>query len=764
MWERKITSWIVRRRYAVLAAMVVVTVVAGIFAARVGYDSSLEVWFLEDDPALASYQAFLERFEADEILVLGLFSRESVFTPTALDTLAQLTNAAGNAPHVHHVHSLVNVHTIGPGEAAGSIRIGPIYDAPPRSVTAAQALQKRVLSDPLLRGRLISADGRAAAILVEMDPAGNTFEGKVALVETLRADAQEIVAGGDLEVRMAGSPHIDWAFLKYSKRDYMLLGPLAVVVVLALAWLIFRRLWAALIPLLVVLTANVWVFGLMGWMGVDVNIVSSALSALLIAVGVADAVHVIADYDRELMHGATRLEAVKNGLTHVFSPCLFTSITTAAGFLSLLTSDLKPVREFGWLAAFGVLAAFVLSMTLIPAVLGRLRPPHPARVERAKHGPFTRTLQRLGRPQHSIAAAMLVATGVTTAVSGWMLASRLEVGADVMNYFRAGDPVRQDTLAVDRALGGSTSVELLVHASGEGFKDPAVLERLAALESHLEQQPGIRGVFSILDLLRATHAAMMGIAPDAAELPNSAPLIAQYYLLLEGKKGFDALLQDDGHVGRMTVRVNLSDAGWIVDMMPELETLLAEQYDDEQLRVRATGYIKLMESMEVYLLRSQIRSFLAAFIVITLLMFLVLRSVKLGLFAMLPNLLPIVIGLGAMATFGIPLDPGTVMIAGIALGLVVDDTVHLFFRLRRQLSVGASFQEALAHSVEAAGRAITITSIVLAVGFSILMFGSFTPNIHFGMITALVVLIAWVVDLVAVPAVLTLLRPRIKQR
>jgi uncharacterized protein len=220
-------------------------------------------------------------------------------------------------------------------------------------------------------------------------------------------------------------------------------------------------------------------------------------------------------------------------------------------------------------------------------------------------------------------------------------------------------------------------------------------------------------------------------------------------------------VQDGYSLGRMSARVRFKDSAPALHALDELDAELARDFSTPELRVEATGFLKLMGQMENYILRSQIGSFAIAFSSITAMMILLLRSVRLGLFSMIPNLAPIAIGLGLMGWVGIPLDPGTVMIASIALGLVVDDTVHFMHRLRHPLAEGESLETAIRETMADTGRPIVATSLVLAAGYAVLGLGSFAPNVNFGVVTACVILIALVADLVMLPAALVLVRPRI---
>lgn len=771
--QTRLIAALVAHRRIVLGAVALVSLAFAALVPRLAFDSSVEVWFLEDDPDLVAYHDFLDRFTADEVVVVALFSVDDdsrgIFRPELLDAVAELTaRIPGELPWVHRARSLSNVDVFDLRDIDGeqTIVIEPVLapGAAPRDGPALDALRRRTLDNTLLAGSLVSQDGRVAAIVIELESdANDDLQRKIEMLDALQALTDDVLVGAaaGLEVEVAGGAVLDRAFLEYSQRDLMLLGPLALLVVVGLAFLVFRRFGATLVPLAVVALATLWMFGVMALIGRDIDILSSGLVVLVLAVGVADTVHVLTGYDRELATGAAPDEAALRSVDELLVPCLFTTLTTIAGLLSLTVSDLEPIAWFGRMAAVGVAFAFVLSVTFVPAVLSAVRPPSQRHLERTRHGLLARLLERLGRPSRRFRAAVL-AIAIGSALAAGLGLGAMRIGANPMNYFTQGDPHRITTERVDRALGGTTTVEFLVEAPDEGLKQREQLVRIDALERWIARLPRINHVDSPLDAQRELNRLWTDGRPESAVLPDSQARVGALWRMVEREDDLRAMLDlDTWRWARITARVELSRAGELAARIPELEAHLREHYQDDALHVSATGFVKLMANMERYLLSSQIESLLLAFVVVTLMIGVLLRSVRLALFGMIPNLLPILMGLGFMAAAGIALDPGTVMIGSIALGLVVDDTVHFLVRLRRNLNLGQPMHDAIAATIEQTGRPIVVTSVVLAASFAVLALGSsFAPNIYFGLVAALVILFAVVADLIVLPAALLIGRRR----
>lgn len=756
-WAERLFAAMLRRRRLVLAALTAVSIAAAWSCAGLRFDASIEIWFLDDDPTLVSYHAFGDRFGADEVLVIGAFA-DDVFSPAALAVVHDVTEAVAEAPHVHRVRSLTRTR-IARAPGGGMVRIGPLIDGLPDDAAAADEVRAAADEVRALRGVMYAEDYKATAIVVELDQEANDFDSKVALVDAVR----EVLArhdDGPVRWRMSGSPPLDEAFYRYSQRDFVVFLPVTFAVVLLSMVVAFRRLSATVIPLSVVALTNVWLFGLMAALDLPLNLVSSGLGALVLAVGVADSVHVISDYYAWLRRGLDPDEAVVKATATMLVPCLFTSLTTAAGMLSLLVSDLAPIREFGWLAAAGVMIAFFLSMTWIPCILRAAKPPDPAFVEATRRGLIARALGAVARPAPAASRRRLLIGVVLTALSVFGM-TRLDVGANPMSYFHPGDPIRQHTEAIDAALGGSTTLEFLVQAGEQGLKEPANLARLDAFQRWLEGLEGVHRAFSVVDSLMELRRVFTSGEAEDYLLPDSRPLVAQLGLLIEGEDDFAAMVADDWSTGRISAQVGLASGQHLASELDSITARAAVVGEGSALVVEPTGFITLMSRMEAYLLDSQMRSFGAAFVFVSLLLIILLRSWRLGLFSLIPNVIPVAMGLGLMAAVGIPLDPGTVMIGSIALGLVVDDSVHFLVRLRREIAAQATLEDAVAATVTGAGRPIVLTSVVLACGFSVLVLGSFMPNIYFGAVSAAVVLFAMVCDLVLLPAALLVIRPRL---
>lgn len=755
MWERRLIQHIFKQKALAIFLLGLITASAGYFALQLKYDQSIEVWFLKDDQSILNYRSFLERFEAEQVVIMAVFS-DDVFSKESLETIDAMTRAAEAAPNVHRVLSVSNVEV--PQGTGIDVFVGPLLTELPQSAQEASAIRKRILNDPMLVENFTNPEGTATSIIVELQDAKSDFIGKIEMAEALRAIIDEHKTP-KLDMALAGAPIIDEQFYKLNFRDSTLFGPLVTLMVILMTYAVFRRLSAVLVPLTVVVLSMLWTFGLMGALDLRFTLVTGVLVPIILAIGIADSVHVLSEFYHALRRGLEREEAALESTAELLVPCFFTTATTMAGMLALSTADLQPIREFGFMAAFGVGSAFVLSITLGPLLLMFVRPPDANFHLQQEEDFIARFLNWLSAESINRSIVVLVSSVVLVVLSVYAI-SQMSIGTNSLLYFKEDAAIRQDTRRIDAMLGGTATFELLVETEAGGLKEPENLKYLEGVENWLESNADINHVVSTMDSLKILHRVLKEDPAGKLELPETRAMNAQLFLLMEGADNFESTVQDNYSVSRMTGRVRLTNSEKLAKSVPKLEEKLKTDFANENVKLSLTGFIKLMSSMEQYLLKSQLKSFLVAFIIITLMLWGLLRSFKLALFSMIPNFTPICVGLGVMSALGIPLDPGTVMIGGLALGLVVDDTVHFLVRFRRKLNTQHSMATAVAETITEVGRPITVTSIILSVSFLILLLGSFTPNIHFGGVTSIVVLLALFADLLILPSAMYLIRPK----
>lgn len=733
MSERFI-RWLLNQRWMILAAITVITLLSVATASRVNFDSTLESWFIESDPSLATYNAFTDIFGADQIVVVGVFAAD-LFDGEVLRAVRQISDQAGKLQFVDRVQSITNSAIV---RRQGGIETAGFRD--------------RVLASPLQRATLLSADARATAIVIFYSRDGKTDRQKHEFVNGLREIVNNATAGLDASAAITGGPVIGEAAKGRNADDMATIFPLMIFLIVVITYVVFRKVPLTLLPLGVVAIATTWSFGLMGLLGWNMTMISAILIPLILAVGVAHSIHIISGYRRNLERGIAADEAVQRSLTRLLKPCFFASLTTAIGLLSLLVSDLAPVRQFAVIAAAGVLAAFVVSIAFLPVML-RLLPVS----EKSGAVLISKFVMPLLEATHDFGSRyprrILATAGIAAALFLW-LATRVGVGLDPMLWIPHGDSIRVDAERIDKSFGGGLSLEFLVSSAEARLGTPAAMRELEAFQAWLVANTTVTGTTSAVDLVKEAARIAREEGGAGYSLPRSS-VVTNALLESIARDGVLAhWLTADRTSARIFARIPLTSAQDIVDEIPLIREHMRDDFADSDLSVQITGQAVLAGIMQTNMIDSQLYSFSVALAVVSLMMILLLRSLPLGMLAVIPNLLPIVVGLGAMALADISFNPATVMIAAVALGIVVDDTVHMMTVFDREVRAGQQTRDAIRTTIMEVGRPVFVTSVLLAAGFGLLVFGSFLPSRQIGGIIAVIVIAALATDLVVLPAIL----------
>lgn len=733
MSERFI-HWLLNQRWMILVVVTALTLLSVATASRVNFDSSIESWFIESDPSLATYNTFTDIFGADQIIVVGVFA-DDIFDGRILRAVQQISDQAGELQFVDRVQSITN--------SPIARRIGGIDSA---------GFRKQVLASPLQRETLLSADAHATAVVIYYSRAGKTDQHKHEFVSGLRAIVRDATAALDASVAITGGPVIGDAAKGRNADDMATIFPLMIFLILVITYVVFRKVPLTLLPLTVVAIAVTWAFGLMGLLGWNMSMISAILIPLILAVGVAHSIHIISGYRRNLELGISANEAVQRSITRLLKPCFFASLTTAIGLLSLLVSDLVPVKQFAVIAAAGVLAAFVVSIVFLPIMLQLLPDPEKGGAVLISKFvmPLLDAIHNFGRRY----PRRILATAIATAALFLWLATRVGVGLDPMLWIPHGDSIRVDAERIDETFGGGLSLEFLVSSPEAKLGTPAALRELEAFQAWLVANTTVEQATSVADLVKEAARIAREADESGYTLPKTSVVTNALLESMARDGELTHWLTADRSSARIFARIPLASAQDVVDEIPMIQEHMRADFADSDLKLQITGQAVLAGIMQTNMIDSQLYSFSVALAVVSLMMILLLRSLQLGMLAIIPNLLPIVIGLGAMALTDIAFNPATVMIAAVALGIVVDDTVHMMTVFDREVRAGQRIADAIRTTIMEVGRPVFVTSVLLAAGFALLVFGSFLPSRQIGGVIAVIVIAALATDLVVLPAIL----------
>ena len=776
-----IAGWSFDHRWIVLGLSIAATLGALVLAGNVQLDNTYEAYFNESDTTYRLYEQYRDDFGSDEVSYVLYDAPDHEHGPWNLEVMRKIRHLTSTledeVPFIYEVQSLVNAELI--EGVPGGIDIAELDDDFPESQARLLELRERYLVKPSLVGGLVSADGEHGALNLKMDRSSTDA------IETLRVDPE----GGDgndnvypyateqaIEAILArpeyagirfyhsGDVPLNAVYGYVIADESALLNGITAAVIGAILLLSFRSIVGVLAPLIVVQLAVLFTVAMMAVIGWKLDISFSSAPTLLTAIGVAHSVHILSEFRTRFLALGDRREALVETIYLVGTPCLLTSLTTAAAFAAMSFVPIKTISHMGIYSAFGVIAAFVLSLTLLMSLLsfGR-RHQAPRAVEAvASEGPLGAVLATITRFNVRHRTGILAAFALFFVTIGAGI-PRLIVDSNWLDDFSDRMPLKGVVDHVDKVMGGSTNL-IYLFDSGEpdGIKDPAVLREMERVqELALATDPGlVRKTFSIVDTLKELNQAFHEGDPAYQVIPESRELVAQYLLLYETSGGEDAeeLVSSDYQRASLELRLANNPIGRTKSLTDVIAAdLEARPLEASTLEITGIGslWLKLLN----HIVDSQIQGFLLAFGAITLMMIAIFRSISTGLIGMIPNLTPVIAALGGMGWFGVYLDYAKVSIAAVAMGIAVDDTIHMVTRFRHEFGRTRNYAEALRHTLMDVGRALTITSVALVCGFLVLTLSLFDSNALQGIILAMTIVVALIADFFLMPALVLTFHP-----
>jgi predicted RND superfamily exporter protein len=690
------------------------------------------------------YERARRLFGSDEPFVVAL-GADDVFEPGVLRRVVSLTARLEELEHVHHVLSLARAPDV--RSAGGDIEIAPLLERVPEDPAGLERLRQTVLGNPLYRGTLVAADARTTALFVYPARLSETEFFESDLADRIDAVARE--EAGDSPVWVSGIPYATAKLSRILLRELVFLVPATVVVLCVVLGLAFRTTSGVLVPVASVSLALLWTLGVLGWLGLRLNLVTTVLPPLVVTVGFAYAMHVVAEFGALLRADPTadRLALARRAVDEVGVPVLLAGLTTAVGFLSLAFSPIGAIRELGFFAMLGVVFAVLSSLTFAPALLA-LWPTQPVR-ETGEGGLLDRladAVSRLALRRRALVISLAWAAVLVAALG----ARHIEVATEFVGNLSPDTPLRADYEAVNARLGGANLIQVVVESPDEGaFLEPANLRALEALQTWLAGQPGVGGTGSLVDTVKLAHQAMNDGDPAHRIIPESRRQVSQ--LLLFGATEETKRLVDARHqMANVVVRSTLGDSRGVAALVERIRAHLGEL--PPPLRGDVTGNVVLLGESFDALSRGQWTSLLAAFALIYLCLAALFTSLRVGCLALFPNLVPIALYYGTLGVTGIPLNPWTSVIGSIALGIAADDTIHFMSRYNNEARRLADERRALFASVRAVMRPITFTLLGLCLGFGVLAFSSIRSQAEFGVLAAVTLALGWIADVTVTPA------------
>jgi len=721
----------------------------------IAFATDYEVWFSEDNPQLQDFLGLQNTYDkSDNVLFLITPKKGDVFTQSTLDSVEWLTKQSWQMPYTSRVDSVTNFqHT----EAEEDDLIVADLVRKATTLTNKQlAKVKRVaLKEPLLLHRLISKDAKVTAVSATINLPKNMAEGSPTVVAYARDLVKQLqTRDPNLEIRLTGLVVMDNAFMEASMKDMSSLTLIMFALILFGLVVLLRSITGTLSVLVIILLFIMATMGFSGWMGVLLTPVSAGAPTIVMTIVVAHAVHILVSVLQGMRDGYSKRDAITESLRINIQPIMLASVTTIIGFLTMHFSDVPPFHHLGNMVAMGVVMAFLLSMTVLPWLLMIL----PMRVKVIKEH---NNRHMLGLSNFIIKRRnpILVVFSVLT-ISLASLITQNEVNDKIWEYFDTSVPFRMDTDYASEHLTGTYHMEYALNTGVKrGITEPAYLKKINEFQQWLIQQPEVIHANTIADIMKRLHKNMHGDKEQWYKLPENKQLTAQYLLLYEMSLPYGLDLNNQINLDKSATRVTVS-----LHNVSSTEMIAFNDRATQWLANHASE-LSVVGSSPMYMfshISKQMMGGVAfALVLISVILMLALKSFKIGVISLIPNLVPPLVAFGIWGVFVGQVGFAESVAIGMTIGIIVDDTVHFLSKyLRARREKGLSAEEAVKYALSNVGVALMITTIVLVAGFSVLMLSTFKLNYQLGAITALTIAIALILDFFLLPALLILLDKR----
>ncbi|HCH5316225.1 TPA: MMPL family transporter [Vibrio parahaemolyticus] len=740
----------------VLLATIFLIIVATIGGKNLYFRGDYDIFFDGTNKQLLAFDEIQTTFAKTDNLAIVIAPEDGdVFSPQTLSLIQKITVDAWQVPYSSRVDSIANYQHTEAFEDDLLVEdlLYSEYELTPDRISKVKSI---ALSEPVLKSALVSEKGDVTVVnitvqLPEMDKTAEVEE----VVSSINAMIDRYQrAYPDVTFHKAGIIAMNHAFMTAAQDDSSTLVPTMLVVILVFLTIMLRSILSVIATLIVIIGSVMATMGISGWAGMFLSTATVNVPTLIMTLAVADCVHVIATMRQSMKNGFTKAQSIERSIALNFVPILITSVTTAIGFLMMNMSDSPVLRDFGNLSALGVMVACFLSVTLLPALLKLL----PIHVKMETSQDQKHVMDRLGDFVVSQRRALLPLSVVVIVVCASLIPLN-KVNDESVEYFGQRNEFRQAADFMEERISGMTNISIAIKTNeSQGIAAPDFLNTIGEFSSWLRDQPETDHVATLADVYKRLNKNMHGDDEAYYSLPQARELAAQYLLLYEMSLPYGLDLNNQINVDKSSIKMVLTVANLGSVELVDLENRIYQWFAEHapQYQVVASSPSLMFAHIGETNMASMLSTLPITLVLISALLIFALRSVRLGLISLMPNIAPAVIGFGLWALISGEINLGLSVVVTLTLGIVVDDAVHFLSKYQRARREGQTAEQAVRYAFHTVGRALWITTVVLVAGFSVLAMSSFRLNADMGQLSAIVIFIALVVDFLFLPTLLML--------
>ncbi len=744
-----------KHRLAVTLFLVATTLLAATGLPKLEVDTGVDSLIPASDPSRLIYQQVMGEFGSDNKTIIYI-KDDDLWTPEKLSILEGLHRKVERIKNVTSVDSLFNLHTVHGKD--GKIESMPVLSEAPATVEEALAAKKRALANPLYIGNFFSDDGNVLAMIVsvinldeDQDFSRKIHQQLEALLSENRGDFEKII--------QVGPPRINAELKSRLFDDFKLLGPLSAVVLFISILFFMRSVLSAVIPVVTSVLTIIWTFGMLGWVGIPLNILSAMLPSLIIVIGSTEDTHMMAAYFRGLQNnvGNSRDKAVHYMARHIGLPLVLTVLTTALGFSSNMFSNIGLIQHFAFASTFAMLANGVVTILVVPLLLSVYGPEKNISVidDQESDRLPDRILKVFRYSQDNYPVSVLLFTAVMCVFFIYH-ASKLYVTNDPLSYIPSDSALIKDTKRIHDDLAGIKIFFIRLDTNKiNAFQRPVNINKLVEIQRFMDKQGVFDQSISLADHLAFANREFRGEYAEMA-LPETRQLVAQYLMFFH-RSDLDSYVSHDYSRANIVVRHNINDSHTLNAYIDELQEVVRD-IAGSGIKINIVSENLMVNQAAESLMVAQVKALTLLLVLIFLIMSAMFTSFRGGAIAMIPAIIPIAMMFGVMGYLNIPLNPGTAMVAVIAIGIAIDGTIHLLARYNELCRHTSDYIGAVNTAVKEKATPLIVSSIALSFGFGILLLSNFTVVAQFGALAAATMLFSIYANLLITPIIMARVR------
>ncbi|HED03473.1 MAG TPA: RND family transporter [Candidatus Fraserbacteria bacterium] len=758
MFLRRWTGKVIDHPWLTLGGILILTIFFIYFIPQVRSETDFEKLLPANDPATQALHRAEKTFGSQDFFMVMIEAPDTIFKVPTIAKIHQMEEQFKALPGVDKVIGPTTADVI--SATAKTLTIEPAAQISPQTPQALETYRKKVMGDRDLRGYIFAPDGKAAGILLKVNPYLSDTNTLVAQVNRIVRSYRAQMPG--LKLYVGGMPQIRASIVKSMQGDLQLLIPLVILVMEIVVFLAFRTLRGVSLPFLLMILGTIWTVGTMGLVGSPVTPFSFFMPVMLIMVSKAYGIYTVNRYYEEVMHHGrlSKKEIVLNTMAGMGRPLSMDALAEATGFLSLLAATFWPQQTFGLFIAVGIAYTFLLNFTLLPALLALL-PLSRRKAHDYEHGWLANGLAGFGNLIGRRRGWVLGLSGAILIVFAVAIPS-LRVETTPEEFLGKENPAMIASNALERHFGGSEQLALEIDTGKpNGLQDPVLLKKMVALQEYLKAQPEYGGsVSSVANLVRNMNQKFHADNPKYYVIPNNPNLAAQLLVLFTFSGGdLGQMANANFSKGEVLMRTKMLGTTQISGLLRRVNGYIAQHFPPT-MKVEAVGSMRAFASMAAGTLPDTGRTILIALIAAFLIVALLLRSIVAALVAISPMVVTIVMNLGTMGYLGLPLDLSSLMIGSIAVGVGIDYTINFIVRWRAEVTRGHSLSRAHEITMRTMGRGILFNALTLTLGFAVFYLSNFQGLRNFGLLINLTMIWSFLGSFTLIPALLLTLKPR----